>query len=240
MTIVITDPPTTENKQAIALLKKSFDKPCATCETKDEDLIPLTSVLKTGFYNALTACFDGLPKEPKNILIIGGCRQWAMARRLGFLLPHSKIFVLDPNKTIVDHVEETIHCRFEFVHSPLTHFSFQNQPFKDQQFDLVMALNIAELYDSTMTSNPEQIKVLVSEIKRVTKHCFLTSYHLPSVMSVMNSLPFLKQPKQQLLKELGCLAPEKSVHTQLKHQVEQHFGPAKITTWPLPWKMIMY
>jgi len=220
---------------ALALLQRSFDKPCATCETSEADLLPLTRILKTGFYNALEACFDGLVKEPKTILVIGGCRQWALARRLGFLLPHSKIWVVDPVAAIVQQAEETIHCRFEFVHSHLHHFSFQDQP-----FDLVLAHNIAEFFDSTMTTDPSYIQSVVSELQRMTRYNLLLSQPVPIVTQAMETIPGLQQATRQLTQELGCLSPLPALTQNFLNGIADWAGKPIATTWPLPWQMMMF
>jgi SAM-dependent methyltransferase len=175
------------------------------------------------FYNAMEVCFDDLPDEPKKILIIGGCRQRDLARKLGFMLPFSMIFVLDPDEAQYRRAQEEVRCRFKFVHSPL-----EKMVFEDGYFDLTLAHN---LFEYVADEDPA-----LAEIVRVTKTNLLTSTHRPLAWRIGGALPGMAGA----MSFLGCKPPAKQPPSKAITRALSPYATPGTRVSPFPWQMTMW
>ncbi len=235
-------PPEYENKikEIEAQIYGTQDKKCTGGCSEGEDekkegcpdyapdesrLNPVGRLLVDGFYNALEVCFDELSHlrdAPKNILIIGGCRQRDMARRLGFLLPFSKIYTLDPDEAEVQRAEVEIKCRFKF-----THGAVEALPFEDKAIDLTLAHNAFE-YISDWDKATQ-------EIQRVTRHHALIGFHRPVMGQLLSRFPGMTES----MTHLGCKIPDTQPSKTKIIQKLQEMSAIKTTVHPLPWQLMM-
>ncbi|MFN8614734.1 MAG: class I SAM-dependent methyltransferase [Vampirovibrionales bacterium] len=152
--------------------------------------------LETAFYNSLELLFEARGEQtsadPKRILMVGGCRQLDVARRLGFVLPFSTITLLDSDEAIARQAQEKIQCRFRFDDSPLTAL-----PYPDDHFDMVLALNVYE------QANDQTIGRVVRELARVCHGHLLVSAHRP----ITGALVSLWPKSNEAFEQLGMLLP---------------------------------
>ncbi len=192
----------------------------------DESLLnPVGRLIVDGFYNAMEVCFDELGQlsdPPKNILVIGGCRQRDMARRLGFLLPFSKIYTLDPDLEQVQRAEVEIKCRFKF-----THGSVEALPFEDKAIDLTLAHNAFEYI-----ADWEQA---AEEIRRVTRHYAVVGLHRPLMGKLLGAIPGV----QRAITHLGCSVPQKQPSKRTVIEKLKEISTIKTTAQPAPWQLMM-
>lgn len=194
---------------------------CPDCDRPQAEH-PITKALVDAFYSAMELCFDELPDEPKKILIIGGCRQRDMARRLAFMLPFTAIHVLDPDYDQYKKAQEEIRCRFKFVHSPV-----EQTLFEDDFFDLTLAHNLFEYTDR----NEDTLR----ELARVTQHNLLVSTFRPTAWKMLGWLPGMAHT----LKVLGCGIPTRQPSTRALKQLLKAHADIKITASPFPWTLHM-
>jgi hypothetical protein len=121
------------------------------------------SPLTEGFNNVLNLYIDELREEPKRILIIGGCRQRALARKLALIFINSQITVTDPDPEEARLADEEVNCRLKFIHAPC-----EALPFADNAFDVTFAHHWFDL----VTHFPKA----ASEASRVTQTTFWCSH----------------------------------------------------------------
>ncbi len=192
----------------------------------DESLLnPVGRLIVDGFYNALEICFDelsSLSEPPKNILVIGGCRQRDMARRLGFLLPFSKIHTLDPDQGQVERAEVEIKCRFKFTHAPV-----ESLPFEDKSIDLTLAHNAFEYIEDWDKAS--------QEIQRVTKGHALIGIHRPFAGKILSGIPGM----ERAMTHLGCTEPKNQPDKKMMTKGLETIGSIKTTVRPFPWQLMM-
>lgn len=194
---------------------------CPDCDLPKADH-PVTKALVDAFYSAMELCFDELPDEPRKILIVGGCRQRDMARRLAFMLPFCAIHVLDPDYDQYKKAQEEIRCRFKFVHSPV-----EETLFEDGYFDLTLSHSLFEY--------TEDGEAALRELARVTKHNLLVGAFRPAAWNLLGWLPGMKQT----LKVLGCGIPKNQPSAgALKKWLKDH-AEIRLTASPFPWTLRM-
>ena len=140
---------------------------CPSSEIATLERHPIIRLIRTGFYNALECAFNAIGEPPASILVMGGCRQIDMARRLAFLLPYSKIFLLEPDAERHQRALDEIHCRFEFIHAPV-----EVLPFEAATFDLVLAHHLDEFINAPRL---ETMATVIGELERVAaKHLIVS------------------------------------------------------------------
>src|SRR5689334_16894962 len=113
---MLTDP----HSQPLPLTVEGFgpcgqpcDHPCdEPCEDKQAKQSRWTQWLRDSIFNALDVCFDDVYREPKKILIVGGCRQMALSQHIALLLPAAEITLVDPDDAVVERAKAEICCRF--------------------------------------------------------------------------------------------------------------------------------
>lgn len=205
----------------------------ASCADKSIDLevddatIALPGrLIRQGFYNALEVCFNQLQSEPKHILVLGGCRQIDMARRLGFLLPYSKITVVDPEQAIVAQAEDAIRCRFDFVHDDAATLA----KFSDNSMDLVLAHNLDELSNSNSTA-----QAMVSALQRVVRSD--GGAVMVSTSRAGMAWPWVQHwpGVQKALGTLGCQVAYPAKNTACVADVLE----PQVTVQPYPWTLML-
>jgi hypothetical protein len=193
--------------------------------------------LETAFYNSLELLFEARGEktstDPKRILMVGGCRQLDVARRLGFVLPFSTITLLDSDEAMARQAQEKIQCRFRFDDSSLTAL-----PYADDHFDMVIALNVYE------QANNQTIGRVVRELSRVCSGHLLVSAHRPITGALVSLWPKADHAFEQLgmilptgegLSKDGQVWPDDSV---LKKAISDVADPV-LTLQPWPWWMQM-
>ena len=121
------------------------------------------SPMKEAFHNMLNLHIDEFLEEPMRILILGGCRQRAFARKLALIFINSKITVTDPDPNEAKLADEEVNCRLKFVHAPC-----EALPFDDNAFDVTFAHQWFDL----VSDFPKA----ASEASRVTEHFFWCSH----------------------------------------------------------------
>ncbi|MEB3286786.1 MAG: class I SAM-dependent methyltransferase [Vampirovibrionales bacterium] len=115
-----------------------------------------------GLYNTIDIAFDQVKKEPKTILMLGGCRQREFARHIALMLPASDITLVDPDEAEVQAAKEEICCRFKFVTAHPAAL-----PFETGQFDLVIAHNLPE-YAESSSAQARSAYAVYQELLRVS------------------------------------------------------------------------
>jgi SAM-dependent methyltransferase len=148
--------------------------------------------LKSSLFNTLDVCFDDVYREPKKILIVGGCRQMDLSQHIALMLPAAEIFLVDPDEAIVQKAQEEICCRFKFITSPL-----EQLPFEANTFDLTLAHNFF--------AYPDRWQDALSELGRVTQGNLFLTLHRPILWSLAKRLSSFKVA----MKELGIEIPTK-------------------------------
>ncbi len=208
----------------------SCGKPCdQTCDEPCADK-PGAAVrsrwanwLNTSLFNTLDLCFDDVYREPKKILIVGGCRQMDLAQHIALLLPAAEIHLVDPDEAAVQRAQEEICCRFKFVTGAL-----EALPYETDQFDLTIAHNVMAL--------PQQDwKRALSELTRVTEANLFFSMHRPLLWKVATRIGGFAQG----VKELGIQVPS---HMPPAFDVISHlteYVKIKTKLAPFPWTVYM-
>lgn len=137
------------------------DSPCGDDSPCDEaPMAPKSAwhrLLENSLHNTLDIAFDEVRKEPKKILMVGGCRQRDFARHIALLLPAADISLVDPDAEQARLAKEEVCCRFKFITTPT-----EAMPFDNGQFDLVIAHNLPEFCDDWQAA--------LAEIRRVTSN----------------------------------------------------------------------
>ncbi|MBX2859925.1 MAG: class I SAM-dependent methyltransferase [Vampirovibrio sp.] len=199
---------------------------CGGCEKKS---VPLSnnqeSLIEGGFYRALEVCFGELKKEPKTMLIIGGCRQLAMAKKLAFAFPFTDITLLDPDEAQVTKAQEEICCRFKFVQGTL-----EALPFEDNAFDVTIAHHLFEYV--------KDWPLAMAHIGRTTNNKFIYSTFRPNVAKAMNMLPGVNI--EETLQKMGLTRLDKPVNDPGNNMFLTHltrYGKLKVMLEPPPWKL---
>ncbi len=194
---------------------------CPDCDIPKAEH-PVTKALVDAFYSAMELCFDELPDEPRKILIVGGCRQRDMARRLAFMLPFCAIHVLDPDYDQYKKAQEEIRCRFKFVHSPV-----EQTLFEDGYFDLTLAHSLFEY--------TEHGEAALAELARITRHNLLVGTFRPTAWRLLGWLPGMRSA----LNVLGCgIPPKQPAPSDLKRLLNRH-AEIRLTAAPFPWTLRM-
>lgn len=179
--------------------------------------------LKASLFNTLDLCFDDVYREPKRILIVGGCRQLPLAQHLALLLPASDITLVDTDETVVQQAKEAICCRFRFVTAPL-----EALPFEPDAFDLTIAHNLPA-YSADW-------KESLSELGRVTERNLLVSIHRSGLWSLANRFGGFRNA----MRALGT--PDVSARPPARYEWLTHlnlYARVKTRLSPFPWTVYM-
>jgi SAM-dependent methyltransferase len=187
---------------------------------------PLTRMLFQTFVNALDVCFDEVLKEPKKILIIGGCRQRDFAQYIALLLLGSDITLLDPDPRQAQRAREEICCRFKFLSGAV-----EQMPFENGEFDLVFAHNLPEF--------SLDLDAAVAEIARITtrdRGNFMITHHRPLLWQWARYFPGMRHA----LRQMGISVPEDRIPTisRLPGLISRSAAIGTRLS-PLPWQMYM-
>jgi SAM-dependent methyltransferase len=179
--------------------------------------------LKASLLNTLDLCFDDVYREPKRILIVGGCRQIPLAQHLALLLPAAEITLVDADEAVVQQAKEAICCRFRFVAAPL-----EALPFEPDAFDLTIAHNLP--------AYAEDWKRVLSELGRVTERNLLVSVHRPRLWSLAARLGGFRDA----MRRMGT--PDVPAHPPESHEwLTRLYLYARVKTRlsPFPWTVYM-
>jgi hypothetical protein len=201
---------------------QTCDEPCA-----DKPSLPAKSrwanALNNSLFNTLDLCFDDIYREPRKILIVGGCRQMDLSQHIALLLPAAEIHLVDPDASVVQRAKEEICCRFKFVDAPL-----EALPYETNQFDLTIAHNFMAL--------PQQDwERAVSELARVTETNLFFSVHRPLLWKMASCLGGFVQAVQALgLQVPKSMPPAFDLINHLTH-----YAKIKTRLFPLPWTVYM-
>ena len=178
---------------------------------------------EASLWNTLDVCFDDIRSEPQKILILGGCRQLDLSRRLALLLPAADITLVDPDARIAQKAREEVCCRFKFIAAPM-----ERLPFETAAFDLTIAHNFLAYPGSNW-------RQALSEAARVTRRHLLLSMHRPRLWRLLRLFPGADQGMQAM----GVTIPERLPETFefLTHL----YVYARIQTRlaPFPWTVYM-
>ncbi len=196
------------------------DSPCEGEEMESIGWIP--RVLNTGFRNALHIAFDELLREPKRILMIGGCRQRDVAKYLAFLLPSTDIYVLDPELAEVERAQAEICCRFKFTHGEV-----EALPFEAGFFDLVLGHHAVQYVKNWDLAMAEMARVSAS-------HVLLTTPRPVSWM-VAKRLP---GTDEAFVRDGLALPKGAPGAAKLWAQLER-YAEIQVRVSPWPWQMVM-
>jgi SAM-dependent methyltransferase len=224
---MISDPhtsPTMPSLNGLGPCGQPCDHPCdqQPCEEKQAKQSRWAHWLKASLFNTLDVCFDDVYREPKKILIVGGCRQMDLSQHIALLLPAAEITLVDADEAVVERAKEEICCRFKFVHSPL-----EGLPFDTEQFDLTIAHNFF--------AYPHEWQRAMSEIGRVTSDNLFLSVHRPLLWKLSQRIGGIAQGMSALGIEIPNHLPE-------TYEFMRHFTQyAKIKTKlaPFPWTVFM-
>ena len=172
-------------------------KPCDGCdepcdERKAQFMGRMAQWLKDSLFNSLDVCFDDVYKEPKTILIVGGCRQMDLSQHIALLLPAAEITLVDPDEAVVAKAKEEVCCRFKFVPS-----SLEALPFEREYFDLTIAHNFL--------AYPEDWKKALAEVGRVTNGNLFISHHRPLLWKLFGGFA----PLRKAMETLGTDVPDR-------------------------------
>jgi len=184
----------------------------------------------SGFYNAFETALDELPfNQPRRILVLGGCRQRDLARRLGFMIPLSQIVVFDPEESRAEEAKAIIKCRFDFRHGELDAL-----PFADGHFDWVLAHDWAAYIN--ITQSPQAV---LAELARVSRQVLVLSQRRPLLWSLAARLPGVKKAWQAMGFETTSVLP--AIHSGVGNTVSQQLSETPwqehrlVPAWP--WDM---
>jgi len=199
------------------------DHPCdQPCDEKTAGQSRWANWLKSSLFNTLDVCFDDVYREPKKILIVGGCRQMDLAQHIALLLPAADITLVDPDEAVTQKAKEEICCRFKFVTSPL-----EALPFEADEFDLTIAHNFM--------AYPQEWTKALSEIGRVTCGNLFLSTHRPLLWSIARRFHSICRA----MTELGFTPPRQLPETfdLLTHL--HLYAKIKTKLAPFPWTVYM-
>lgn len=206
---------------------------CATADPLEIDVVALPGLGRwalAGFYNALEAALDELPfNQPRRILVLGGCRQRDLARRLGFMIPLSQIVVFDPEEARAEEAKAIIKCRFDFRHGALDAL-----PFADGHFDWVLAHDWAAYLNNTQSP-----QAVLSELARVSRQVLVLSQRRRVLWSLAARLPGVQTAWQAMGFETTPVIP--LIHAGACNAVSQHCSETpwqvhrRVPAWP--WDM---
>jgi hypothetical protein len=201
---------------------QTCDEPCA-----DKSALPTKSrwvnALNNSLFNTLDLCFDDIYREPRKILIVGGCRQMDLSQHIALLLPAAEIHLVDPDVSVVQRAKEEICCRFKFVDTPL-----EDLPYETNQFDLTIAHNFMAL----PYQNWERA---IFELARVTEANLFFSVHRPFLWKLASCLSGFSKAVQAL----GLQVPESMPPTFDLINHLTHYAKIKTKLSPLPWTVYM-
>lgn len=204
---------------------KPCDQPCDQNESFDEKDTTGSSWLRwmnSSLFNTLDVCFDDVYREPKKILIIGGCRQMALSQHIALLLPAADISLVDSDESIVERAKEEICCRFKFITAPL-----EALPFESNTFDLTIAHNFL--------AYPQQWQAALSETSRVTSGNLFLTVHRPLLWSFAQRISGMRSA----MKEAGLTLPE-SLPEQFEFLTQlTQYAKIKTKLVPFPWTAYM-
>lgn len=199
------------------------DHPCdEPCEEKQVKQSRWTQWLRDSLFNTLDVCFDDVYREPKKILIVGGCRQMDLSQHIALLLPAAEITLVDSDEAVVERAKAEICCRFKFVTAPL-----EALPFDADQFDLTIAHNFF--------AYPQGWQSAMSELGRVTSENLFLSAHRPWLWALSRRIGGLSQAMQELGTELPNKVPE--TFDLLTHLTM--YAKVKTKLAPFPWTVYM-
>ena len=223
---------TTEQNPSNPLLRQGpCGEPCEhPCDEKEPDSQAsieseslLSRWLKAGLFNTLDLCFDDVYREPKRILIVGGCRQIPLAQHLALLLPAADITLVDADEAIVEQAREAICCRFRFVHAPL-----EQLPFELDSFDLTVAHNLLAYASDWQRA--------ISELGRVTEKNVLISAHRPVLWSFASRFTAF----HEAIRDLGVPNPAKKLPENVDWLTHLNlYARIKTRLSPFPWTVYM-
>lgn len=208
----------------------SCGKPCdQTCDEPCDER-PLmaarsrwASWLNASIFNTLDVCFDDVYREPKKILIVGGCRQMDLSQHIALLLPAAEIHLVDPDEAMVQKAKEEICCRFKFAQG-----SLEALPYETDQFDLTIAHNFMAL--------PQQDwERAMSELARVTESNLFFSLHRPLLWKLAMRVGGFASA----VNELNIRLPENmpSQYDLIHHLT--NYVKIKTKLAPFPWMVYM-
>jgi SAM-dependent methyltransferase len=179
--------------------------------------------LKAGLFNTLDLCFDDVYREPKRILIVGGCRQIPLAQHLALLLPAAEITLVDSDETVVTEAKEAICCRFKFIHAPL-----EQLPFEENAFDFTVAHNFL--------AYPSDWQRALSELGRVTDTNLLISAHRPLLWKVASRFDGFRTA----IEALGLPHPTRKLPENVDWLTHVNlYAKIKTRLSPMPWTVYM-
>lgn len=205
-------------------LATSAMEPCSQpCREKDSaPSSRWTDWLKSSLFNTLDICFDDVYREPRRILIVGGCRQVALAQHIALLLPATEITLVDADEAVVQKAKEAICCRFKFVAAPL-----EALPFEPDHFDLTLAYNFF--------AYPADWRLSLSELSRITSGNLLLSVHRPLLWKLARQLPGIRPA----MAELG-ISPPQQVPSRFDLLTGlRRYAKIKTCLTPFPWTVFM-
>jgi ubiquinone/menaquinone biosynthesis C-methylase UbiE len=184
----------------------------------------VSRLFQTGFDNALELCLESLPEEPRNILVIGGCRQMRFARKLALSFVRSRIVVVDPDTSQVARAQAIIQCRLKFHHGKT-----EDLPFDSDAFDLTIGHNIFEFVDDWDKA--------MNSIARVTKGHVIWSVPDGSSRMVAKLWPAFAQ----WLADEGITIPDKSRIPEWNQmlRVMARYGKLRTKYHPAPWQLMI-
>lgn len=185
-------------------------------------------LLELAWNEGLMNCLDEMRAEPRSILMVGGCRQRVLARKLAFLFPATKITLVDPDPEQVRRAEADIHCRFSFIPSDLAHL-----PFEDNRFDLTLVPNLFEF----LPAKPEAWEEALVHLARVTDgHLFFSLQQQGVWWQLLGS----RWPNfQAALSRHGLTLPEAQLPQTQVIQAARRYGEVCYRVNPYPWSMWM-
>lgn len=203
------------------------EKPCDGCdEPCDERVSTATGRwaqwLKDSLINTLDICFDDVYQEPKKILIVGGCRQMDLSQHIALLLPAAEITLVDPDEAVAAKAKEEVCCRFKFIPA-----SLEALPFERETFDLTIAHNFM--------AYPDDWKLALAELGRVTRGNLFISQHRPLVWGVAKRFGVLRQAMQSLGIEMPARLPDQFTFLSALYD----FAKVKTKLAPFPWTVYM-
>jgi SAM-dependent methyltransferase len=202
-------------------------KPCDSCdepcdERKAKFVGRFAQWLKDSLFNTLDICFDDVYREPKTILIVGGCRQMDLSQHIALLLPAAEITLVDPDAAVVAKAKEEVCCRFKFVPA-----SLEALPFEREYFDLTIAHNFF--------AYPNDWKQALAEVGRVTNGNLFISQHRPLLWKLASRFA----PFARAVESLGIEMPERLPSQYDFLSGLWDFAKVKTKLAPFPWTTYM-
>jgi trans-aconitate methyltransferase len=195
------------------------------CEMPEEKGPLMGKILRDGAHAGIEFCLGELAAEPARILYIGGCRQRDIARKLAFLFPVASIALLDTCEEEAKRAQEDIHCRFQFLSSPI-----ESLPMKDNAVDLTIIHNAFQFI--------EDWEQAIHQLGRITaKHLLFT--HIPPSWTWRAFGKHLPGMDWAMATDT-ITVPEKPIpdrNTMLHHIYR--YGKVQHQTDAYPWKMWM-